>query len=228
MIDYKQLSLFDDDEEFTEIGDDSGEVEVYFDAPTGLYLTEEPDEHVDGLYVYRCYDEDDTLFSTWKHRTDAATMPLSEFKASTLFSIFKRECSNYRKDKSYRYISNAGRTSGPNSNNYNRPYTPYTYPFSGWQKSTISDKEALEKYCKSDTLCLHKSDPTTTMLKQIYEGKGWDVINDSYSISSETLAKLIDKHDRIVMLGHGTSYGLIGFIGPEHAPHLEPKKLFAL
>ena len=223
MIDYKQLSLFDDDDDYVEIGDESGEQEVYFDPNSFMYLTEEPDEVIDGLYVYRCYDEDDTLFSTWKHRTSVIDMPLSQFKGTSVFSIFKRECDNYRKDKAYRYNSSSRSTSIPSDSKVT--YTPYKYPTHNWY---ISEEEALEKYCKSNTLCLHKSDPTTTMLKQIYEGKGWDVINDCYSIDSNTLAKLIDKHERIVMLGHGSGYGLIGFIRPEHAPHLEPKKLFAL
>ena len=56
------------------------------------------------------------------------------------------------------------------------------------------------------------------MLKAVYEGKGYDVINDG-SISQEDLIKAIEEHDTIIMLGHGTPDGLLavdkklGFIG---------------
>lgn len=91
-----------------------------------------------------------------------------------------------------------------------------------------SKEEALKKYCNSNTLCFHKADPTTTMLEQIYAGRGWDVITDANEMSSDTIAALIDAHERIVMLGHGSAYGLIGFINSSHASHLKDKKLFAL
>lgn len=107
-------------------------------------------------------------------------------------------------------------------------YPSSIYNFASTRTYALDKEAAIEKYCKSNTLCLHKSDPTTTMLRQIYEGKGWDVINDAHEFSSDTLNELIDRHERIVMLGHGTPYGLMGFISPEQAPHLEPKKLFAL
>lgn len=101
-------------------------------------------------------------------------------------------------------------------------YTPYTPSYK------TSTEEALKKYCNSNTLCFHKTDPTTTMLEQIYAGKGWDVITDANEMSSDTISALIDAHERIVMLGHGSGYGLFGFINPIHASHLKNKKLFAL
>lgn len=66
------------------------------------------------------------------------------------------------------------------------------------------------------------------MLKQIYNGKGWDVINNSNELSEDVLHKLIDAHERIVMLGHGTSQGLIGFINNCCAKHLKGKNVFAI
>ena len=59
------------------------------------------------------------------------------------------------------------------------------------------------------TLVIHPYDPTTIFLSEIYAGRGWDVIN--MNISKSALAKAIKKHDHIIMMGHGTPYGLLGF-----------------
>ena len=58
------------------------------------------------------------------------------------------------------------------------------------------------------TLVIHPEDKTTDFLKPIYEGKDWTVINDG-KIGKSKLREAIKTHDRIVMLGHGTEYGLI-------------------
>jgi hypothetical protein len=58
------------------------------------------------------------------------------------------------------------------------------------------------------TLVIHATDYSTRFLKLIYENRGWTVINDN--VSKSELKKQIKKHDRIVMLGHGTGYGLLG------------------
>ena len=60
----------------------------------------------------------------------------------------------------------------------------------------------------SNVLVIHPDDMSTYMLKAVYEGKGYDVINDC-SIGEEELIKAIKEHDTIIMLGHGTPYGLI-------------------
>ena len=75
------------------------------------------------------------------------------------------------------------------------------------------------------------------MLKAVYEGKGFDVITDG-SISQDELIKAIEEHDTIIMLGHGTPYGLlavdknIGFIGylihDGHADLLKTKKTYSM
>lgn len=59
------------------------------------------------------------------------------------------------------------------------------------------------------TLVIHPEDSTTDFLKVIYQDRNWTVINDN--ISKSKLKKSIREHDRIVMLGHGTEYGLIGY-----------------
>lgn len=59
------------------------------------------------------------------------------------------------------------------------------------------------------TLVIHPKDSTTDFLSEIYSNKDWTVINTNPS--KKSLKELIKKHDRIVMLGHGTEEGLIGF-----------------
>jgi hypothetical protein len=58
------------------------------------------------------------------------------------------------------------------------------------------------------TLVIHPRDMTTDMLKIIYRGKGFTVVNDG-SIDREELRDLIRSHERIIMLGHGTPSGLL-------------------
>ena len=57
------------------------------------------------------------------------------------------------------------------------------------------------------TLVIHPFDMTTKFLEQIYHGKDWTIIDD-VRVSKNTLIKEIKAHDRIVMMGHGTKYGL--------------------
>ena len=58
------------------------------------------------------------------------------------------------------------------------------------------------------TLVLHPSDITTDFLKPIYDGTDWTVINDPL-ISDYDLINQLHAHDRIIMLGHGTMWGLL-------------------
>lgn len=59
------------------------------------------------------------------------------------------------------------------------------------------------------TLVIHPKDITTDFLSEIYSDKNWTIINTNPS--KKYLKAQIKTHDRIVMLGHGTPYGLIGF-----------------
>lgn len=89
----------------------------------------------------------------------------------------------------------------------------------------------------SNVLVIHPDDRSTDMLKAVYEGKGYDVINDG-CIPQEDLIKAIEGHDTIIMLGHGTPYGLLavdeelGFIGylidDSHAELLKTKKTYSM
>lgn len=59
------------------------------------------------------------------------------------------------------------------------------------------------------TLVIHPKDITTDFLSDIYKDKDWTVITTNPSKSF--LKKEIKSHDRIIMLGHGTEMGLLGF-----------------
>lgn len=59
------------------------------------------------------------------------------------------------------------------------------------------------------TLVIHPKDYTTKFLSVIYDDKDWDIITTN--VSKSYLKKQIKSHDRIIMLGHGTELGLIGF-----------------
>jgi hypothetical protein len=61
---------------------------------------------------------------------------------------------------------------------------------------------------KSNTLVIHPKDLTTDCLEVIYKDRDWDVIRDP-DISPEEVWEAIEKHSRIIMLGHGTPYGLL-------------------
>jgi hypothetical protein len=58
------------------------------------------------------------------------------------------------------------------------------------------------------TLVLHPRDETTTMLKYVYEGKDYTVINDP-DISEKDLKEAIEAHERIIFLGHGLPEGFL-------------------
>jgi hypothetical protein len=67
------------------------------------------------------------------------------------------------------------------------------------------------------TLVIHPKDASTDFLKKIYEGKDWTIINDQATTRSRVeITKLIKKHGRIIMMGHGHPYGLfMSCINPE-------------
>lgn len=90
---------------------------------------------------------------------------------------------------------------------------------------------------KNKTLVIHPKDETTDCLAVIYKDRGWDVINDP-STSPEEICKAIRTHDRIIMLGHGTPYGLLAavdnnrfgryIITSQMVPYLERKETFSI
>lgn len=85
------------------------------------------------------------------------------------------------------------------------------------------------------TLVIHPDDATTVMLKHVYANKNYTVITDP-NICDFALRKAISEHDKIILLGHGTSRGLINplymhnpfspnlyLIGDNHAELLRKK-----
>lgn len=68
----------------------------------------------------------------------------------------------------------------------------------------------------SNVLVIHPDDRSTDFLKLIYDGKGYDVVN--FSIEElkchpgwckDYAMEMIEKHDKIILLGHGTPGGLL-------------------
>lgn len=76
------------------------------------------------------------------------------------------------------------------------------------------------------TLVIHPKDKTTDFLKPIYEGRDWTVITGG--CTKDDVAKAIDEHDHIIMMGHGTPQGLLAvgqFNGkPKPKPTTKPSK----
>jgi len=64
------------------------------------------------------------------------------------------------------------------------------------------------------TLVIHPKDVTTDFLREIYVDKDWTVVNDPL-ISDAILKVLINDHDRIIMLGHGTNFGMLADVGAQ-------------
>lgn len=123
----------------------------------------------------------------------------------------------------------------PKTGNWNnRPFSDYGYSYNrSFYQPAPKSTGFLDKLNKSDTLVIHCADRTTDMLAQVYEGKGWDVLRDG-NIDKNELHQLMESHERIICLGHGTPSGLINkqggglTIGPEEAPYFKGKKIFAI
>lgn len=89
----------------------------------------------------------------------------------------------------------------------------------------------------SKVLVIHPDDRSTDMLKAVYEGKGYDVVNDP-GISDEAVVEMIKSHDKIIMLGHGNPFGLISWnratsevryiINDSHAELLKTKETYSM
>lgn len=171
-------------------------------------------------FIYEIYDFEGNYITKWLDNCDALSMSTKEYLKSEVRKKFI-ELKDEAIENGY-YI-------------YDYEDIDYyndieSYPFKNYYSSYnyITEEEAFKKYNNSDTLVIHKTDPTTTMLDQIYKGKNWDVINDVYSLNHETLHKLIESHERIVMLGHGTGEGLIGSISSCCAQYLKNKNIFVI
>lgn len=187
-------------------------------------------------FLYKIYDPNGVLLDklSWKHNVDALSLSISDYKRSTVKSMFMRKVysdidSKYKEKNKQAvsekpYYNYSGKTANPNY------LSMYDNPF---KEDNSIDTELVEKLSKSDTLVIHCEDKSTKMLSQVYEGKNWDVLTNG-NINKATLHELLKNHKRIVMLGHGTASGLINvqkggyIIGDSEAPYLKDKKLFVI
>ena len=103
-------------------------------------------------------------------------------------------------------------------NNY---FTNYYKP-----EPEVVNEDKVRELSKSDTIVFHLTDPSTTMLSQIYKGKGYDEVHSH--LNSPTVAALLDNHTKVICLGHGTSGGLIGMFGTDIRKHFKDKNLFVI
>jgi hypothetical protein len=83
----------------------------------------------------------------------------------------------------------------------------------------------------TDTVVFHPKDSSTDFLKAIYEGKKFTVVSDMFPDDKE-VQELIQEHDRVVCLGHGSPEGLFGGFGmvinDAHAELLKDKEVVAI
>lgn len=175
-------------------------------------------------FSYSVYDANDNLLGSWVGDEDLGLLSLRDFKNSSYFDKFvdlvDGDFIDVKSASKKSYSSNAN-TYKPKTNLFN--FKDYVNDY----KPPVVHLN-IDDYTKSDTLVFHMADPSTVMLKQIYEGKGFDVVTQK-SVAKEDVHKLMDAHKRIICLGHGTSYGLIGGnIGPEEGPYFKDKNLFII
>lgn len=77
------------------------------------------------------------------------------------------------------------------------------------------------------TLVIHIQDTSTDFLKPIYDLTAQVTVVRT-NLSAKVMNDLIEEHDRVIMLGHGSDNGLFGdgggmIIGAENVPALEKK-----
>lgn len=254
MPDYRSISVFDD-----VIDDESEEniIETYREYS----LVQDDNINPDGTYNYKIFDDFGVLVKMLKAKFDALSATLSAYNNSNIRKVFTSYVNDVymkralkRKEDQEKAAQAAAREQKPKTparKTYPRYYDdsddddeiPYRYSnlysnnggYTSYSNYRPVPKSTgfLDKLNKSNTLVIHCQDRTTDMLSQIYNGKGWDVLRDG-NIDKDELHKLIQSHDRIVCLGHGTPGGLInkqggGYtIGPEEAPFLKDKNIFAI
>ena len=66
----------------------------------------------------------------------------------------------------------------------------------------------MVKYTIMKTLIIHPKDESTDFLRPIYENLEHKTVIQADTSDSE-LRRLIEQHEQIIMLGHGTSFGLL-------------------
>lgn len=243
MADYKQIGLFDDS--FIE---DESEEDI-IDTYREYTLVQDPIANDDDTFNYKVFDDYGILVKRYKAKIDAQDLTYSEYQTSNIRKLFITYVNSAysRKKSETTSRSYPSLTKSSKSNYYDdeddddsfyryepkkSTYTAFSN-YSDFYKPKPKSTGFLDKLNKSNTLVVHCADKSTDMLAQVYEGKGWDVLRDG-NIDKDELHKLIESHDRLIFLGHGTSSGLINVqgggtvIGPTEAPLLKDKNIFAI
>ena len=228
------------------------ENDEYIDQPEDLYIEDDGEYYLtqsmypneNNLYEYDVYDYNDVKVATWLSRHQVSMLSNDELKNSMIHSLFEREV-KLAKDRHNKGVRNLSKLDQSSISSYFKPsvyrqtsFNDYLNDKSDWHsgyyyKAPGKTKGLAKDLKKSDTLVIHCQDHSTDMLSQIYEGKGWDVLRDG-NIDKDELHELLECHDKIVMLGHGTRGGLINsqgggyVIGDAEAPYLKDKKLFVI
>ena len=198
-------------------------------------------------FLYSVYDPDDALVYSWISYNDIEKF--KDIKKSPIYRTFLDEIEQDQKygrpllfddngelvdaeeydafDDDYMYDDSDYLF--PRSPRKRNDFVSTYYSSNYYYKPREKQKGIAEKLCKSNTLVFHKDDPSTRMLCQIYEGKGWDVLTTPcYDIDDAEVKELFEKHERLVFLGHGTPYGLMGMFNSDVAPYMKGKKIFAI
>lgn len=197
----------------TELRLDDNEKAIYQDKDTGCTITETPDEVDADVSNYIVYLEDGSYLGEF---TDARLTDeeKADFESTDVYvrfqDIWNEFCYDY-------YMPEFGETHVPEV----------------WHGAEPKEDELeeIERLCKSDTIVFHKDDPSTVMLRPIYAGRGWDVYTGTTynGLSKAAVNELIKRHDKILFMGHGTPYGLIGGnMDAENSHLIKDKKVFAL
>lgn len=208
------------------------EVIVYRDTDSGYIVTELPlDEQISSFTVYDEYwnyiDEYEDMRFTKEDGSHSV-----DFANSEQFENYI-ECVDFYEHQLADDDWWDSRWNGYyNVDNYNYGKLPAPKPKTPEEieAEKKAERELLESLCKSDTIVFHMEDSSTDMLFNVYQGKGWDVYRGSgWDVSDDFIRELIERHDKIICLGHGSPSGLIGgTITKTEVPYLKQKKVFAL
>ena len=172
------------------------------DLGNDRYIAESDDYDEFVQYIEENSDEE--------FETDLGGLPTNSLLGTT-------KSPNYKKPKSYRY----------DPHGYDDDYSYGSY--SGYHytpKPEVVDEEKVKELTKSDTVVFHLNDPSTVMLEQIYQGRNFDVIRSR--LNTPTTRAIMEAHERIICLGHGTTGGLIGMFGTEVRDCFRNKKIFTI
>lgn len=197
----------------------------------GLYLIQK--KLAEGTFEYRIEDEYGIIYDIWESEKEDIDGNIDHFYNYLDDFDTKEEVSYGTEEEEdddsswLHYYLKGLRGDDEDDYNYYKD-TPRSYPSSYHYEPPKKKTGFYDDVTKSDTLVFHKTDSSTTMLSQVYEGKGWDVLHSCYDLDEEELFRVVDAHERLVFLGHGSSYGLIGMFGPEMALHMKGKKIFAI